>query len=193
MPQIQYCDDFDPDDIIRELSDDVKIQIADLILQWARMDGLVSQWVIRVFGMGLDTGAILLGNMDTRTKLERIKKLSAHHKLAATERIADLLKLHAGHVDVRNLLAHAVCGGVRKSDPNRLIFAPVRQLQGKVGHMIVDLVHVDQIIAATNFARGAADELVELLNYLDERHAEHERAYSEALAAKQGRTTPEAS
>lgn len=190
MPAIQYCHDFDPDDIIRDLPDDVTIVIADLILQWARMDGLVSQWVITVFGMRLDTGAILLGNMDTRAKLDRLKKLYAHHELSAAAEIGKLMKAHAEHVDVRNLVAHAACGGVRRSDPDRLIFAPVRAHQGKVGHMNVDLVHIEQIRAATSFACGAANDLMKLLAYLDERHTERAQAYQEGLAASEDRTAP---
>lgn len=151
---------FSKDDLTFTLDDKARAVMLGVILEWARYDSLVSQWLLYAFGLSPDEGAILLGNMDTRTKLERVKNLYQHHAMdEAVDRIARLQKAHGDLVDVRNAIAHAMCAGHRKSDPEQIIFAPVRPVKGRLGNMLVEMHSVKSMEAAAFFAKGIADQL----------------------------------
>ena len=134
----------------------------DVILQWARFDGLVSQWVLFAYGLSPDGGALLLGTMDTRNKLDKIKALYEHHGMTeAVGRIAYLQKCHGKLVDVRNAIAHAACGGQKKSDPKMVIFAPVKAMKGMVGKMMVETHSIGKMKLAAQFATEVSNQLYE--------------------------------
>ena len=139
----------------------------DLILQWARYDGLISQWLLYAYGLSIDGGSILLGNMDTRTKLERLKGLYEHHGMtAAVGRIAELQKAHLSLVGIRNLIAHAGCGGMDADKPWMAVFAPVKAHKGSPGLMISESIGFSAMQTAERFAREMANQLYEFTNPL---------------------------
>ena len=67
--------DFDLSDLSHDIHQEARDVICDVILSWARLDSLVSQLALLSFGLALDGGTILLGAMDTKAKLDRLKKL----------------------------------------------------------------------------------------------------------------------
>lgn len=141
--------------------------IADLILAWARYDSLVTQWTFRSFGMGPDEGSIFIGNMDTKSKLDKLKALFVHYGHTETiKNIAEISKLHKNHADVRNTICHKTCGGHSKSDPDRLIFSDGKIFKTKPGRMMVELIHLDQIRAAIEFATNCANAVSKLVDVL---------------------------
>lgn len=154
--------------------------IARLVLAWARYDSQVTQWAIRAFGMEPDEGTIIIGNMDTKTKLERIKKLHLHFgQLEQANWIAEIGKLHKEQVDVRNAICHKMCAGHHRREPNYLIFADPKPPSQKVGHMTIIMHHLDQLKTSTSFATKAADEISGIVDaYLD--LLEESRAQSDA-------------
>jgi hypothetical protein len=114
---------FTPDDL-EDLDQSNRDALCDLMLAWARYDSLVTQLMILAFHLTLDGGPILLGNMETRVKLDRLKKLYDHFGMtAASESIGNLRQWHRKYVDVRNTIAHSACAGQRKSDPDYIIFS----------------------------------------------------------------------
>lgn len=164
---------FDPKkDIDNKIPDSHKLILADLIIAWGKFESLVSQWVILSFGMKLDIGALLVGKMDIDNKLNRLQKLFAHHHLSGAEKIKKLKKDYKKHADIRNKLAHAALVGISKIEPDRLVFAVTEQEQGRPDHMIIDLVHLEQLQCATAFAESVSSELNELIDTLTERFSE---------------------
>lgn len=117
--------DFTLDDLEPDISPSGRDIICDVVLSWARLDSLVSQLVLTAFGLAVDGGTILLGQMDTRTKLDRLKRLYDHHGMTdAAQSISNLRAWHKKHVDVRNTIAHHTCAGSWRSDPSMIVFAP---------------------------------------------------------------------
>ena len=159
--------EFSLSDVSNEIDQGAREVIADLVLSWARFDSLVTHWTFRSFGMGPDEGSILVGSMGTRAKLVRIKSLNAHFGMTSTvEAIDALLKQHDVQVEVRNTLCHKACAGHSKSDPDRIIFANAKVYPKMPGRMLVELVHLDQIRAATEFAKVNADMITEIVDAL---------------------------
>src|SRR6185436_6534463 len=101
MPELQL------DDINQKLTDEARGVICDLVLGWASYEYALSLWTLLAFGMNLDCGSIMLGRMDARGKLEKLKQLYGHHhKKHVVEKIVILSKKHAEFVDTRNTVAH---------------------------------------------------------------------------------------
>lgn len=154
---------FEIDNINPNITPAARKAMCNLILAWASYDSLVSQWVIVSFGLPLDAGSILVGNMDTRNKLERLETLYRHHGLNGAVSIKALRKEHLEHVEVRNRICHAHCAGVFRSDWKRVVFAPVKDSRGEPGNMQVEAIHIDQMKAATKFAKLAASNINRLV------------------------------
>ena len=155
--------DFDIDNLEPDLPQNVRLVIADLVLAWARFDALVSQLLIQVFNLPLESGSILIGNMDTRAKFDRMIKLYEHLGSPNAQTLKELRTLHSRHVDLRNTVTHASCGGVLKSDPDWVVFAPVRVMKGELGSMTIEQHHISRIAAAVMFAKENGDEINRLL------------------------------
>ncbi len=74
---------FDIDDLDRTLSDQDRLVMAETILAWADLDTGISRLILLTFNLEHDAGSILLGNMDLKTKVEKIKMLHEHHGSSA--------------------------------------------------------------------------------------------------------------
>jgi hypothetical protein len=169
--------EFSLDNLDRTIDAETREAIAELILMWARYDSLMSQWVIFEFGMDTDSGPILLGNMDTRTRLDRLKRLYEHHSLKRSAKVIDLVqKKHQANAEIRNTVAHTLCAGRWKSDPSMLVFAPVKPFKGSVGQMLVQHVPLQALRDSAKFAEEAGDKLAPI---------------TEALVARQSRRMSE--
>ena len=159
--------EFNISDVSSEIDEETCILVADLILAWARYDSLVTQWTYRTFNMTADEGSIFIGNMDTRTKLDRLKAFFKHYgHTTSVELIAELAKLNKTHAEVRNSICHKTCGGHSKSDPDRLIFSNGKIYPQQPGRMMIELIHLDQIRAATAFAKEKADLISKFVDAL---------------------------
>jgi hypothetical protein len=159
--------EFPISDVSNTLDEESRELIADLVLSWARFDSLVTQWTFRTFGMGPDAGSIFIGNMDTKSKLDKLKALYTHYgHTSSVQKIAELSKLSKGHADVRNTICHKTCGVHSKANPDRLIFSDGKIFKTKPGQMLVEMIHLDQIRAAITFAKENADTISRLVDVL---------------------------
>jgi hypothetical protein len=105
-----------------------------LILSWAKFDAALTQFVLAAFGTSLDEGSLLLGNMQTRDKLDKLKALYKHHGMAeAAESIAVITKGHKHYVDVRNSIAHHACLGMYLPKGDAVMFSAGRIAPGNKG------------------------------------------------------------
>lgn len=152
--------EFTLDDLEPDISPIARDIICDVVLSWARLDSLVSQLVLLAFGLPIDGGTIILGQMDTRSKLDRLKSLYDHHGMNdAAKSIANLKAWHLRFVDVRNAISHHTCAGSWKSDPSMIVFAPVKAMQGLLDHVEINHIPLSDMNAATDFATRASDAL----------------------------------
>ena len=139
----------------------------DLILSWARYDTLISQWLIYAFGMSLDDGAIIVGSMDTKTKIDRLKGIYQHHGMGGA--VTSLNRLLTAHLDkrwIRNHIAHSPCVGRLKSNPETVVFLAVKASKGHLGNMAVYEISLDDMKKTEAYARTVADELNEFAKKL---------------------------
>jgi hypothetical protein len=161
-----------PENLTFLLDDSSRTAILDLVLAWGRYDGLISQWVLHAYGLSLDSGSILLGNMDTRSKLERLKNLYQHHGMKpAVASISKLQKDHLEFVGIRNLIAHSACAGQVGSHPWLIAFAPVRTAKGQLDTMIVEAVSISVMQNAERWVREVSDSLHGFIRTLEMRNA----------------------
>src|SRR3974377_1052096 len=101
-------EELDEADLDKNLSDANKVLLADVILQFARLDTVLGAWVIAAFDMDLDRGSILIENMDISVKILKLKKLCLHiGNTALDKELGTLKKEFESHKDVRNAIAHA--------------------------------------------------------------------------------------
>lgn len=159
--------EFDMSNVSNEIDGESRALIADLVLAWARYDSLVTQWTYRTFNMTADEGSIFIGNMDTKTKLDRLKALYKHYgNTSSVEQLAGLAKQSKTHADVRNTICHKTCGGHSKADPDRLIFSNGKIYPQMPGRMLVELIHLDQIREAISFAKTEAYTISKIVDVL---------------------------
>lgn len=132
----------------------------DVILSWASYDAMIGQWLAHAYKLPLDDSTLLIGNMDTRTKLDRLKLIYEHHRMArAAESVERLKKKHAELVFIRNHIAHSICKGTLKSDRNAVAFTPFKASKGSVGYMAAHIISLADMRVAVKFARDVAKEL----------------------------------
>lgn len=121
---------------------------------------MVTQIMMLAFGLSLDNGPILIGNMDTKQKLDRLKALYEHFSMKrATLYAGNLKAAHSHYVDVRNTVAHSMLAGRRISAPNVLVFSSLRIQKKALGHVEVIQIHLEGIRRATTRANDAAQRL----------------------------------
>ncbi len=151
------------DDLDRTLTQDAKDAICDLVLAWAGFDTTVSYWMGLTFGLDIDIASILIGNMDTRTKLDRMKLVYDHLGAPqASASIGRLVKAHGEFVDTRNAIAHRRCVGMTHTDCERLIFTSSKHIRKDVGRFEVLAIDVEQLKAATSFANEAVEKILKI-------------------------------
>ena len=146
-----------PDEVDANLSPEARDVMAQVILTWANFDAALTQFLMMAFGASLDEGSILIGNMDTRTKLDRLKALYKHHGMAeAATSIRDLTAIHAHFVDVRNAIAHSVCCGHYLPKPGYIMFSAGRLSHGNKGLMSGTAYSLQKMCDAAEFALAAS-------------------------------------
>ena len=139
----------------------------DVILAWARLDSLISKWMSLAFGTSPDATVILMGNMNTGTKLTRLKILYSHFGFdSEAERLGALQNEHGRHVDVRNTIAHVSCVGQIVGDPTKVVFMALKRIKDMPGHTFVEVIHLEQMIAAAHFALAACKDIEHIIEEL---------------------------
>lgn len=149
--------DFSLEDVDPNITESMRLHIADLILRWAAFDTAISYWMVQSFGLPMDASSILLGNMDTRTKLDKLFKLHQHFSHPGTAAIGRLRKQHEKHVEARNIVAHQRCAGHLKSDPDYMVFHSIRHVAGALGEFEIVCVPLD-VMRLSTFWAGKAEQ-----------------------------------
>lgn len=148
---------FDMDNLERVITDADKFVMVETILAWADLDTGISHLTLLMFGLEHDAGSILIGNMDFKTKVERLKALHDHHgKSGAAASLGRLITSMRTFSASRNTVAHRKHVGRMKSDPTRLVFLSSKHVKGKPGHFEILCVDHSELIASAKFARDAS-------------------------------------
>jgi hypothetical protein len=149
-------------DVDRELTDEARAIMLQLILSWAKFESSLTQFLLIAFGTSLDEGSLLVGNMQTRDKLEKLKSLYKHHGMtSAAQRISDLMSLHKHYVDVRNAIAHSACLGMYRPKEDTVLFSAGKIAHGRKGLIYGVGFTLEHMILAIDFAAKATKLLME--------------------------------
>lgn len=155
---------FDVNDLDRTIEDDDRLIMAETILAWADLDTGISRLILLVFGLADDAGSILIGNMDLKSKVEKIKVLYDHlGNKAGAANLTKLITAMKAYSQCRNTVAHRKVIGKLISQPTRLVFLSARHVKGQPGKFEVDCVDHSELVASAKFARDAAVKVNSLI------------------------------
>jgi hypothetical protein len=161
---------FDLDDLERVLSDQDKLVMAETILAWADLDTGISRLIFLIFGISEDGGSILIGNMDLKTKAERIKMLYDHagneRGSASFNRLINAMKKHSFS---RNAIAHRKCIGKLISKPTMLVFMSSKHVKGQANQFEMLCIDHSEIVGSAKFAREAAVKIGDMIIAIEDR------------------------
>ena len=160
---------FDIADLDQAISDKDRLVMAETILAWADLETGISRLILLVFGLKDDAGSILVGNMDLKTKVEKIKILYEHHSqsrgAASFAKLANGIKKYAV---CRNIVAHRKCIGSLISEPTRVVFLSAKHVKNVPGQFEMICVDQSELIASAEFARNAAVKVHSMIVGLEE-------------------------
>ncbi|CAM3264330.1 hypothetical protein SPAN111604_13710 [Sphingomonas antarctica] len=176
---------FDVDDLDRSITDNDRLIMAETILAWADLDTGISRLIMLVFDLdeSSGSGSILIGNMDLKTKAEKIKVLYDHigNKAAATN-MSKLITAMKEYSFCRNAVAHRKVIGRMTSDPTRIAFLSAKHVKGEVGKYEILAIDHSEFIASAKFARAASVKVHELMIKFED--SGDDRANSEPSVAQ---------
>jgi hypothetical protein len=159
---------FDISDLDRFITDEDKFVMIETILAWADLDTGISRLTLLMFGLQEDAGSILIGNMDLKTKVERLKALHDHYgRSEGALSLGRLLKAMRSHSGSRNVIAHRKHVGRMKSEPKRLVFMSSKHVKGSIGSFEILCVHHSEFIASAAFARDASVKIAMMIDQID--------------------------
>lgn len=156
---------FDPDDVSpKPHTKAITDAILDVILAWPVLETSLTYWISLATGLRPSETGILIGTMDTRTKINKLRNLHSHRKdEEATTLLKAISKEHDTHVDARNTIAHAQLMGGSKRSPDEVFFLTSRAVLDRHGFMVVVRVPIADMRAAAQFARGRSKDIRALL------------------------------
>ena len=160
---------FDVDDLDRSLTDNDRLLMAETILAWADLDTGISRFILLVFRIEDDAGSILIGNMDLKTKAEKIKMLYDHAgNTTVAAQFTRLIKAMQTFSECRNTIAHRKVIGRMISKPTRLAFMSAKHVKRQPGVFEMLCIDNTELIASAQFARKAAVKIHEMIGVLED-------------------------
>lgn len=159
---------FNVDDLERVVTDGDRLIMIETILAWADFDTGISRLILLLFGLEDDAGSILIGNMDLKTKVERMKTLYAHYgNTDGARKLGQLTKAMELFSPSRNNIAHRKCIGRLISEPERLVFLSAKHVKGQRGQFEMLMVHHSEMVSSAKFARHAAGIVHRLIDAIE--------------------------
>lgn len=155
----------DPDDIApKPHPPKLMDAILDVIIAWPVLETSLTYWISLALNIRPSETGILLGAMDTRTKIDKLDALYAHRKNTEEETLLKKLSSgHKEHVKVRNTIAHAQLLGSSKRKPDEMYFLTSRAVPDEYGFMVILRVPLADMENAARFARDSSADIRALL------------------------------
>lgn len=154
-------------DLQREIPQVVRDAMLDLVLAWASLDMATAFFLASLSGLDPDLGAEKYGRKEIADKFKRTSKLldeaGEHDRSAEIKKIAEAYPSKALY---RRRIAHARCAGVRKSDPEKLVFLPYER-EGAPGNLAIEIFDVSLLIDARNWADAVHGYLMAMVDQAD--------------------------
>ena len=145
------------EDLVRELEQDHREAMLDLVLAWGSLDGAISALLAHVLGVDPVDGAALLKGVPTWEKFEAMR--DAVKSVPGGDEAAKVIRKHKKsyerHAATRDIIAHSHCAGYWAVDPEYVIFAKFERV-GDDG-LAVDRVPPQEMQRATRWGRAMTD------------------------------------
>lgn len=139
-------------DLERNLPNDVREVLLDVILAWASLDMATAFFVASVCELTPDEGADKFGRKEIADKLKRASKaLQTRGKEDLASKVREVAHIYPDKALLRRRIAHSRCAGVRKSLPNRIIFLPFER-EGPRGNLAVEIIDISKFADAAKWA-----------------------------------------
>jgi hypothetical protein len=151
-------------DVEQQLPNDVREVLLDVILAWADLDMTTAFFVSLILGMTPDEGADKFGRKFIEEKLKKASKaLNEQGKQKVASEICAIAQVYPKKAFLRKRIAHTRCAGVRRSDPNRIIFLPFER-EGPAGNLAVEVLHISTFTDAIKWAKDTSKYLMEYVD-----------------------------
>jgi hypothetical protein len=152
-------------DIEPNLPNRAREVLLDVILAWANLDMVTAFFVAAVSELDPDEGAQKFGKKEIAEKLKRaVTVLQASGKVELAANLQEIADVYPGRALLRRRIAHTKCAGVRKSDPNCIVFLPFEK-EGPPKHLAVEVFHLSAFVEAIEWATKVHNLL---LSYVDQ-------------------------
>jgi hypothetical protein len=160
--------DFDPLMLDKSMPQSAQEAILMLMRAWPLFEIALTDWLIAVAGMTTDIGTLMVGRMDTRGKIDKLKEIYSH--LGNKEQVQWLTNLNKSarrYTVIRNIVVHSIYLG-HKPDPKQpeeyqLIFSNHRPIKGRRKSIGAVVVKLHDIKRTANFAGSAASKIIDAL------------------------------
>ncbi len=118
-----------------------------------------------MFGLESDAGSILIGNMDLKTKVERIKALYEQYgNSVGKNAMGRLITAMREFSFSRNAIAHRKCVGKLISQPTRLVFLSTKHIKGQSDSFEMLAIDHSEMTASAKFARDASVTVARMID-----------------------------
>jgi hypothetical protein len=129
-------DDLDPLALDRKMPQDAQEAILLLVRMWPLYEIALTDWLIAIAGMDSEIGVLMVGRMDTRGKIDKLKEIYAHlGDKDQVQWLKNLQKSAERYTYFRNTVVHTLYVGHRpdpeKPDEYQLIFSTHRPVKGR--------------------------------------------------------------
>lgn len=149
-----------PDDLV-EPSAEASKSILLLMRSWPFYELALTEWLSVETGMQPDIARIMIGNMDTRNKLDKLVELHKHRNLTKQSQTVELIKKgDRNHSKTRNTVVHCPLMGAHKSNPETLSFLTSKFVKGRPDVVKANRVKLGSILAAAQFANAVSDQIL---------------------------------
>lgn len=165
----------DPNDPIIEIEKDldryipksIRLIMLELVMTWARVDTTIGQLTTTLFGISPSIGAVLFNRMRVQDRLMKLRDLCLQvEQPESAKHFRKLKDQYEKHSKPRNLIAHATCIGVTRTEPQHLVFLPF-EAEGAYGNLAIEQVPVEMVIQSIRWGERIEKDLIATLNESD--------------------------
>ena len=136
----------------------------NVVLAWPKLEIGLTYWISLAIKLRPSETGILLGVMDTKSRINKLKALYTHRNdKEAVTLLKTISKEHETHSEVRNIIAHAQLLGASKAVRTDAYFLTSRAIPDRHGFMVIERVNCDEMNAAARFATNRAKDIRALL------------------------------
>jgi hypothetical protein len=142
-----------------------------LLRAWAVFELALTDWLIAIVGMKDDLGILLIGRMDTRNKIVKLKEI--YEQLRDAKQVLALKglgKANERYSQIRNTVVHNVYLGHRpdasKPGEYELIYSTHRPVKGRRDAMDAVIVRLADLKSAATFAGRQTKRITDALRHV---------------------------